>query len=457
MCNEKDVGQPLGLLGASVGPWALGSSNLIAHCYATSTEVSTTPLVCGSHGTTGTSAAAMVQLEHPRDVPHLGRQHLRSRQPVRGRHLRRSHVATLRHEQVGRVLVRMADQPGWDWWVGGSGSCPHLFWFRVALLRRLRMPLPIAPKRCGCGNDLDQYGDHRGACATTGALAATAPALETAVARSCREAGGRVARNVAVANMNIASPITDGRRIEIVANGLQAYHGQQLAIDTTCVSPISRAGFPHSGTTSEPRRAVAAAVARKRRRYPELLAAPPPGLRRWSRRPLGSWNPQPRPPPCHTKKSKCLLLAARCGLRRLDCLVDRHSGGGDGDTIDGDIPSLSDLLAETRFDVPAGPSRLPPPPKTGWRAPETDTLLPKTGRRAQEMDIMRKKYCSVLEWADFDGENKTNAEADGGYGICCRNRPSTENQCLNSQFFHSTAKQTQLEKQQNKIEWLCSV
>ena len=68
-----------------------------------------------------------------------------------------------------------------------------------------------------------------------------------------------------------------------------------------------------------------------------------------------------------------------------------------GDTIDGDIPSLSDLLAETRFDVPAGPSRLPPPPKTGWRAPETDTLLPKTGRRAQEMDIMRKKYCSVLE------------------------------------------------------------
>ena len=135
------------------------------------------------------------------------------------------------------------------------------------------MPLPIAPKRCGCGNDLDQYGDHRGACATTGALAATAPALETAVARSCREAGGRVARNVAVANMNIASPITDGRRIEIVANGLQAYHGQQLAIDTTCVSPISRAGFPHSGTTSEPRRAVAAAVARKRRRYPELLAA----------------------------------------------------------------------------------------------------------------------------------------------------------------------------------------
>ena len=100
--------------------------------------------------------------------------------------------------------------------------------FRVALLRRLRMPLPIAPRRCGCGNDLEQYGDHRAACATTSALAARAPALETAVARICREAGGRVARNVAVANMNLASPITDGRRIEIVAI---MDHGQQLAIE----------------------------------------------------------------------------------------------------------------------------------------------------------------------------------------------------------------------------------
>ena len=280
--------------------------------------------------------------------------------------------------------------------------------FRVALLRRLRMPLPIAPRRCGCGNDLDQYGDHRAACATTGALAARAPALETAVAKICREAGGRVARNVAVANMNIASPITDGRRIEIVANGLQAYHGQQLAIDTTCVSPISRAGFSHPGTTSEPGRAVATAVARKRRRYPELLAA------RSRCRLLvfgvevgGRWGVETRNLVRHlatqrSQNASYWLRAAACAgwIARWTGIVavatQRALASSllelppHGDTIDGDIPSLPDLLAGTRFDVPASPSRPPPPPETGWRALETNTLLPKTGRRAQEMDIMRE-------------------------------------------------------------------
>ena len=92
-------------------------------------------------------------------------------------------------------------------------------------------------------------------------------------ASACREAGATVARNVALADMNIADAVLDGRRIEIVANGLHAYHGQQLAIDTTCVSPLTRTGQPHPGTTTEPGRALAQAVARKRRRYPELLAA----------------------------------------------------------------------------------------------------------------------------------------------------------------------------------------
>ena len=225
--------------------------------------------------------------------------------------------------------------------------------FRVALLRRLGMPLPIAPRRCGCGNDLDQYGDHRAACATTGALAARAPALETAVAKICREAGGRVARNVAVANMNIASPITDGRRIEIVANGLQVYHGQQLAIDTTCVSPISRAGFSHPGTTSEPGRAVATAVARKRRRYPELLAA------RSRCRLLVCWGVEARNRVRHlaTQRSQdapSWLRAAACAgwIARWTGIVavatQRVLASSllelppHGDTIDGDIPSLPD-------------------------------------------------------------------------------------------------------------------
>ena len=66
--------------------------------------------------------------------------------------------------------------------------------FRVALLRRLRLPLPLVPRRCHCGRHLDPLGDHRAACPTSGHLAARGPALEMAVARVCCEAGGHVAR-----------------------------------------------------------------------------------------------------------------------------------------------------------------------------------------------------------------------------------------------------------------------
>ena len=33
--------------------------------------------------------------------------------------------------------------------------------FRVLLLRRLRMPLPLAPRHCHCRGQLDAWGDHR--------------------------------------------------------------------------------------------------------------------------------------------------------------------------------------------------------------------------------------------------------------------------------------------------------
>ena len=43
--------------------------------------------------------------------------------------------------------------------------------YRVMLLRRLRLPFPLAPKRCPCGGRLDEYGDRRSACAQVGVLA----------------------------------------------------------------------------------------------------------------------------------------------------------------------------------------------------------------------------------------------------------------------------------------------
>ena len=86
---------------------------------------------------------------------------------------------------------------------------------RVLLLRRLRLPLPCAPRTCSCHGRLDQLGDHRSACATSGFLASRALPLEHAVARVCREAGAQVAGNVRVGDMNIDVPVSDARRIEV--------------------------------------------------------------------------------------------------------------------------------------------------------------------------------------------------------------------------------------------------
>ena len=85
------------------------------------------------------------------------------------------------------------------------------------------------------------------------------------MARVCRDAGARVARNVRLA---------DARRIEVVANGLPLWHGSQLAIDATIVSPLTRFGDAHPRADVDPGCALAAAARRKRHQtYPELARA----------------------------------------------------------------------------------------------------------------------------------------------------------------------------------------
>ena len=143
--------------------------------------------------------------------------------------------------------------------------------FRVLLLRRLRMPLPLGPRNCSCRGMLDAYGDHRAACSTSGVLASRALPLERAIARVCQEAGARVGRNVALAAMNIDVPVHDARRIEVVCNGLPLWHGAQLAVDATLVNPVTRDGRPHDGAEHRPGWAVRNAARRKRRQtYPEI-------------------------------------------------------------------------------------------------------------------------------------------------------------------------------------------
>ena len=105
----------------------------------------------------------------------------------------------------------------------------------MLLLRRL----PLAPRLCACRGLLDPPGDHRAACATSGARALP---LERAVARVCQEAGAQVARNVRLAGMNLPVPVPDARRIEIVCNGLRMELSLLLTppVSAPSLAPASR-------------------------------------------------------------------------------------------------------------------------------------------------------------------------------------------------------------------------
>ena len=91
---------------------------------------------------------------------------------------------------------------------------PHLF--RVVLLRRLRLPLPLSLHTCWCGRQIDKFGHHRASCARAGVLGRRGFALESATARVCREAGGRVTTNIMVRDLDLAEPrAADGRKMWI--------------------------------------------------------------------------------------------------------------------------------------------------------------------------------------------------------------------------------------------------
>ena len=145
--------------------------------------------------------------------------------------------------------------------------------FRVLLLRRLRLPLPLTAHVCRCRLSLDRLGHHRAACPHAGVLVRRGAAVEVAAARVCREAGARVRANVFVRDWNcgVGRP-DDGRRIEIMAMGLPIYHGAQLAVDTTLVSALRRDGSPRPGAADVDGVALVAARRRKERTYPELHA-----------------------------------------------------------------------------------------------------------------------------------------------------------------------------------------
>ena len=72
------------------------------------------------------------------------------------------------------------------------------------------------------------------------------------MARVCREGGARVQFNAFLRDLNLGvANVTDGRRLEVIANGLPLFKGAQLAIDTTIVCPVRRDGTPNARTATK--------------------------------------------------------------------------------------------------------------------------------------------------------------------------------------------------------------
>ena len=67
-----------------------------------------------------------------------------------------------------------------------------------------------------------------------------------------------------------AFDVMDSRRLEVVADGLTAFRGAQLAIDTTLVSALRRDGTARPGAATRAGVTWAAASRKRERTHPEL-------------------------------------------------------------------------------------------------------------------------------------------------------------------------------------------
>ena len=135
-------------------------------------------------------------------------------------------------------------------------------------------PIALAERVCRCRRIHDPLGDHRSACARTGVLRSRGVPLEHAAARVYREAGARVTMHTRLAHLNLpAVQRIDERTIEVIANGLPPWHGSQLAIDTTLVSPLTSEAQPRRRGRRYAAAALHTARRTKERTYPELVAS----------------------------------------------------------------------------------------------------------------------------------------------------------------------------------------
>ena len=182
--------------------------------------------------------------------------------------------------RANQAMLRSASGPRAAYWLHTLPTTEgHTFKparFQAALRRRLRLPLPILPHRCGaaghpgCRAPMDPLGDHLAACPRTGLLARRAKPLERAWARVAREAGGRVVPQQLLRDTNaVVHDPQDRRQLDMVVYGISP-NGVPLCCDSTMVSPLRRDGQHRPRTFDTDGAALREAEQRKRRRYREL-------------------------------------------------------------------------------------------------------------------------------------------------------------------------------------------
>ena len=171
--------------------------------------------------------------------------------------------------------------------------------FQVALRRRLRLALPMRPRRCGeaghpgCNNEVDAFGDHEAACPRTGLLGRRGRAVERTWTRVAGEAvagEGHVIPQQWMANIAAQDvPHDDRRRLDLVIYGASPA-GHVLCCDATVVSPLTSAGLPIPRAAAHDGAANARAEQRKRRTYPELCGTRAQRLQVLACEVGGRWN-----------------------------------------------------------------------------------------------------------------------------------------------------------------------
>ena len=158
----------------------------------------------------------------------------------------REHVLFDRLLPRDRVQVRSQAGPGASSALTALPTSYHTripaHLFRVTLLRRPRLPLPLTSHRCRCGRPIDSFGHHCASCARSGVLGQRGFRF----GECCRPHMPRSRRtrdDQCVGpglGLGCAPNPLDSRRLEVVVDGFPLFEGCQLAVghDTRVRSPL---------------------------------------------------------------------------------------------------------------------------------------------------------------------------------------------------------------------------